>query len=265
MSSAITSHSAPLIQAQHISLTFDGKNILDNVSLNIQPHDFITIVGPNGAGKSTLLKVLMGFTRPTAGTVQQRAGLRIGYVPQKLSIDKTIPITTQRFLTLRKKVQADTLARVVEQTGIAPHLDKALHKLSGGELQRVLLCRALLDEPDLLILDEPAQNLDISGQLAFYEQLNRIYEQQPLSILMVSHDLHLVMSCTRQVICLFHHICCSGEPQSVTQDPEFQKLFGEGMANMMALYHHQHNHTHVHTHTHTNSDSHQHEECCNHG
>lgn len=246
MPPATAKPASALIQAQNVSLTINGKNILDDISLDIKERDFITIVGPNGAGKSTLLKVLMGFTHPTTGSVQQREGTRIGYVPQKLSIDKTIPITTQRFLTLRKKVHATTLKRVVEQTGITPQLHKPLHSLSGGELQRVLLCRALLDEPDLLILDEPAQNLDISGQLAFYEQLNQIYQQQRLSILMVSHDLHLVMSCTRQVICLFHHICCSGEPQSVTQDPEFQKLFGKDMANMMALYHHQHNHTHTH-------------------
>ena len=124
-------------------------------------------------------------------------------------------------------------------------MNKPLHVLSGGELQRVLLARSLLGEPELLVLDEPAQNLDISGQLEFYKLLEKIYLERPLSILMVSHDLHMVMATTKQVVCLFHHICCSGEPQAVTKDPEFISLFGKDMANMMAVYQHSHNHSHA--------------------
>lgn len=253
---------APLIQAHEVSLTRSRKNILDNVSLTVNERDFITIVGPNGAGKSTLLKVIMGFIQPTSGSIHRHSTLRTSYVPQKASVDRTIPIRTRRFLTLRKATDASALERMAEQTGIGSLLDKPLHSLSGGEMQRVLLCRALLSEPDLLIMDEPAQNLDISGQLAFYQLLDSIYRQQNISILMVSHDLHLVMSCTRKVVCLFHHICCSGEPHSITQDPEFQKLFGQSMAGMLALYQHQHDHSHTDTST---AHQHSHGGHCQHG
>lgn len=249
----------PLIQARNISLNRENKNILDDVSLTVNTHDFITIVGPNGAGKSTLLKVIMGLIQPCTGSIQRRSGLRTGYVPQKAIPDRTIPISTRRFLSLRQNADRDTLEQTAGQTGIAPLLEKSLHTLSGGEMQRVLLCRALLHKPDLLIMDEPAQNLDISGQLAFYRQLDSIYRQQGISILMVSHDLHLVMSCTRTVVCLFHHICCTGEPQNITRDPEFRKLFGNSMAGMLALYQHQHNHTHG------DSDGHSDREPCKHG
>lgn len=249
----------PLIQAQAVSLTRGGKNILDKVSLTINAHDFITIVGPNGAGKSTLLKVIMGLIQPCTGSVQRRSNLRTGYVPQKAMVDRTIPISTRRFLSLRQNAERQILEQTAEQTGISPLMEKSLHTLSGGEMQRVLLCRALLHNPDLLIMDEPAQNLDISGQLAFYRQLDSIYRQRRISILMVSHDLHLVMSCTRKVICLYHHICCTGEPQNITRDPEFRKLFGNSMAGMLALYQHQHNHTHG------DSDGHSDREPCKHG
>lgn len=234
----------PLIEARDISVVKQGKHILENVSINIGKHDFITIVGPNGAGKSMLLKCLMLFYRPDSGTVKQKNNLKIGYVPQRLLPEHTMPITVKRFLTLRKKVEASSLQRTVEETNIAEVLHKQLSVLSGGELQRVLLARSLLNDPELLVLDEPAQNLDISGQLSFYKLLERIYQERSLSILMVSHDLHMVMASTKQVVCLFHHVCCAGEPQVVTKDPEFISLFGNDMADMMAVYQHSHNHTH---------------------
>jgi zinc transport system ATP-binding protein len=234
-----------LIRASHLSLTRQGKDILSDVSLSVMPHDFITIVGPNGAGKSMLLKCMMGFIVPDAGTVTRHPALKIGYVPQRLTPDHTMPISVARFLRLRKRADVSALQIVAEETGIVQILDKPLHVLSGGELQRTLLARALLDSPTLLILDEPAQNLDISSQLAFYKLLERVYAERSISILMVSHDLHMVMASTKKVVCLFHHICCSGEPHVVTQDPEFIALFGADMARMMAVY--QHEHSHVHT------------------
>lgn len=233
-----------LITARDISVSRQGRTILRDVSIDIGVRDFITIIGPNGAGKSMFLKCLMGFYRPDSGGVQCKDGLKTGYVPQRLAPDNTMPIKAGRFITLRKKAGAETLERATKEAGAYHLLDRQLYTLSGGELQRVLLARALLDDPQLLILDEPAQNMDISGQLAFYKLLERIYEEREISILMVSHDLHMVMASTKRVICLFHHICCSGAPHMVAKDPEFISLFGNDMSQMLAIYHHEHSHTH---------------------
>lgn len=243
-----------LLSARHVSVYRDGKTILEDVSLSIGEKDFITIIGPNGAGKSMLLKCMMGLFDPSEGRIERRANLKIGYVPQRLVADHTVPIRVRRFLSLRKKAAKDDLQHVAAETGITEFLDKPLHVLSGGELQRVLLARALLDNPDLLVLDEPAQNLDVTGQLAFYKLIEKIYAERDVSILMVSHDLHLVMSSTREVVCLYHHICCHGEPHMVTRDPEFISLFGDDMARLMAVYNHSHNHDHTHDHAPPHAD-----------
>ncbi|WP_373088647.1 ATP-binding cassette domain-containing protein [Sneathiella sp.] len=252
-----------LLSARHIGVVREGRSILTDVSLSVGKSDFITIIGPNGAGKSMLLKCMMGFYRPDEGEIIRRKGLKIGYVPQQLVADHTIPILTRRFLTLRKKASKSAVAEVAGETAITDILDKPLHVLSGGELQRVLLARALLDDPELLVLDEPAQNLDVTGQLAFYKLLDRIYADRKVSILMVSHDLHLVMSSTREVVCLYHHVCCSGKPHMVARDPEFISLFGEDMARLMAVYNHSHDHNHTHDHNlgdgHSDSDGHSHD------
>lgn len=237
-----------LLIAQNITITKDKQKILNDVSLTIKKNDFITIIGPNGAGKSMLLKCLMGFYPPTQGKIYKNKTLQIGYVPQKLYSDATLPITVLSFLMLSKHtISPPALHAIIEETQIAPFLKKQLHILSGGQLQRVLLARSLLCNPHILILDEPAQNLDISGQLAFYKLLSDIYQRRNLSILMVSHDLHMVMASSKQVICLYHHICCSGTPSMVTKDPEFIALFGTDMAKMLAIYQHNHDHNHDHT------------------
>jgi len=246
----MSSSETALIAADRLSITRQGRSILQDVSLEVGAGDFITIVGPNGAGKTMLLKAMMGLERIDSGAVTRRPGLRIGYVPQRLVADATIPLSVRHFLQLRTRVSAPTLERAAEETGITAHLDCPLHVLSGGELQRVLLARALLGRPDVLILDEPAQNLDVGGQLGFYKLLERLYREHGLTILMVSHDLHLVMASTKKVVCLFHHICCSGEPHVVTRDPEFIALFGDDMARLMAVYHHEHHHEHEEGHTH---------------
>ncbi|MEK9693596.1 MAG: ATP-binding cassette domain-containing protein [Rhodospirillaceae bacterium] len=235
-----------LITASNITVNRGETKILDNVSLTIGESEFITILGPNGGGKSMLLKCLMGFYIPDNGTITRKRHLRIGYVPQQFTSEQTMPISVGQFLRLRKKVSAEELETITAETNIEALVNKPLNTLSGGELQRILVARALIGAPDLLILDEPAQNLDISGQLAFYKLLSEIYEKRSFSILMVSHDLHMVMATTKKVICLFHHICCSGEPQVVTKDPEFITLFGNDMAEMMAVYQHGHNHSHAH-------------------
>lgn len=232
-----------LIETEALNVALAGVDVLQNISVTVDKNDFVTIVGPNGAGKSMLLKCLMGFYRPDSGHIWRRPELRIGYVPQKLFPDYAMPITTKRFLGLRKRANESTLLKIAEETGVTSILGSPLHALSGGELQRALITRALLDDPELLVLDEPAQNLDISGQLRFYQLLEQIYRERELAILMVSHDLHMVMASTKRVICLFHRVCCSGTPHTVTQDPEFTSLFGEDMAKMLSVYRHAHHET----------------------
>jgi zinc transport system ATP-binding protein len=227
-----------LISAKDISVIRQGKAVLDKVSLDINPGGFTTVVGPNGAGKTTLLKTVMGLVPCDGGTIRRRADLRIGYVPQRLDTDQAMPMTAKRFLTLRKKTKAAELETVIAETGTAGLLARALHELSGGEMQRLLMARALLGNPDLLVLDEPAQNLDVSGQLSLYALVDKIYAQRRLAVLMVSHDLHLVMSSTRHVVCLYHHISCQGQPRTITRDPAFRSVFGDDMARLMAVYAH---------------------------
>jgi zinc transport system ATP-binding protein len=233
-----------LIQAKDLCVKRHNKNILENVFVNVKKNDFITIIGPNGAGKSVLLECLMGSFVPDRGEIIKKNNLSVGYIPQNFNPESSMPISVKRFLTLKKKFTPQELINIASETNISEILEKNLSDLSGGELQKVLLARSLLDEPELLILDEPAQNLDIKNQLNFYNLLNSIYKNRELSILMVSHDLHMVMSSTKQVICLYHHICCSGEPQTVAKDPEFISLFGNDMAKMMSVYQHTHNHSH---------------------
>ena len=233
-----------LIQAEDLCVTRHNKNILENVFIDIKKKDFVTIVGPNGAGKSILLECLIGSFLPDKGKITKNNNLSIGYIPQNFSPESSMPISVERFLTLKKKSSADELISISKETNISGILEKNLSNLSGGELQKVLLARSLLNKPELLILDEPAQNLDIKNQLNFYNLVNRIYKNRDLSILMVSHDLHMVMSSTKKVICLYHHICCSGTPQIITKDPEFISLFGNDMAKMMSIYQHTHDHAH---------------------
>lgn len=240
-----------LLNISDVHVVRNKIKILSNISFQINNHDFITIIGPNGAGKSMLLKCLIGFYPPSSGQIIRHHDLKIGYVPQRLSVENTLPIKVKKFLRLNKSLSSNEFHNVIHETQIDTLLDKQMFVLSGGEMQRVLLARALMGNPNLLVLDEPAQNLDLIGQVYFYKLLEKIYNQRNISILMVSHDLHLVMSCTKTVICLYNHICCSGTPQSVAKDPEFISLFGTDMSNMMSIYHHHHNHTHHDNDTHT--------------
>ena len=242
--------SEPLIEATELCVRRHGGLVLDKVSLTLGERDFITLIGPNGAGKSVLLRNLLKLESPNSGTVKHRQGIRIGYVPERFQIDPTLPMPVRRFLTLNNNQSAEAVEALALEANCGGLLDKPLANLSGGELQRVLLARALSGNPHVLMLDEPAQNLDVSGQLQFYQLIDALYEKRNLSVLMVSHDLHMVMSSTRQVVCLYHHICCSGAPDSVARDPEFVQMFGAEMAQMMAVYQHSHAHDHTHDHEH---------------
>jgi zinc transport system ATP-binding protein len=235
-----------LISAKNVSVLKNQKSILENIDIQINKKDFITIIGPNGAGKTMLLKCLMGFYKPTSGMIERKEKLKIGYMPQSINVINTMPMTVKGFITVKKKYDDVSLHKVITEVNLGEIVNKQLSVLSGGEMQRVLLARSLLNNPDLLILDEPAQNLDISGQLNFYKLIQEIYSKRDISILMISHDLHLVMVSTKKVLCLYKHICFSGAPQQIAKDPEFLSMFGKDMANMMSIYQHSHDHDHDH-------------------
>jgi len=237
-----------LISATNVSVLKNQKSILKNIDIKINKNDFITIIGPNGAGKTMLLKCLMGFYKPNFGEIQKKDKLKIGYMPQSINIINTMPMMVKNFITVRKKYDDISFKQVISEVDISQLVNKQLSVLSGGEMQRVLLARSLLNNPDLLVLDEPAQNLDISGQLSFYKLIQEIYFKRNISILMVSHDLHLVMVSTKKVLCLSNHICCSGKPQQVAKDPEFISMFGKDMANMMAVYQHTNHRSNIDNH-----------------
>lgn len=242
-----------LIAADGIDLRFGGQRVLHGVTLRVARGEIVTIVGPNGSGKSTLLRVLIGALRPSAGRVVRQAGLRLGYVPQRLHIDPTLPITVRRFLDLPVRVAEDLAAAALQRAGVAGTGRRQMADLSGGQFQRVLLARALLAAPDLLILDEPTQGLDQPGSAAFYRQIEQVRDATGCAILMVSHELHVVMSASDRVICLNGHICCEGTPEHVSAAPEYRALFGAGTGGALALYRHDHDH-----HDHDHPDHHHH-------
>ncbi len=233
-----------LISANNVSLKHNTKSVLDNVSFDIKAGEFITLIGPNGAGKSSLIKILLGLIKPDSGSIKKSKNIRLGYTPQKFIPNEFIPISVIDFLKLNQKTSIDFLLKISKLTGIEALLNSPLKDLSGGEMQRVLLARALLSKPNILILDEPAQNLDVNGQMHLYKLIQDIHQQQECAILMVSHDLHRVMKESTQVLCLYHHICCMGQPESILQDSSFNDLFADQMDELMATYEHHHNHCH---------------------
>ena len=235
-----------LITAQNISLNHQGKKILDDVSFSLNPGEFITLIGPNGAGKSSLIKVLLGLIKQDSGKVKRSKSIRLGYTPQLFTPNPFIPISVVDFLTLNQKVEKSFIDATAETTGVTTLLNLPLKDLSGGELQKVLLTRALMNKPNVLILDEPAQNLDVDGQMQLYKLIQEIHQTQNCAVLMVSHDLHRVMKESTQVLCLYHHICCKGHPEAILKDEQFNDLFADQMTELMATYEHHHNHHHEH-------------------
>lgn len=247
-----------LLRAENVSLRFGDLAVLDGVSLDIAPGEIVTLVGPNGSGKSSLVKVLTGTLTPGTGRVWRKPGLRLGYVPQKLALDASLPMPVLRFLNLPTRRDPDRIREVMEETGITGLGDRQLAALSGGQLQRTLLARALLGAPELLILDEPTTGLDQPGEAAFYRQLEDLRDRLGIAVFMVSHDLHVVMSASDRVICLNHHVCCEGTPRVVRDAPEYRALFGEGTRGALALYQHHHDHDHDHDHAHDHEGAHDH-------
>jgi zinc transport system ATP-binding protein len=247
-----------LLAASHICVRFGAEEVLHDVSLTLAPGEIVTILGPNGSGKSTLLRALLGIVPVAEGRIQRQPGLRLGYVPQRLMIDRTMPMTVRRFLSLPTRVSDLAAAEVLARTGMAGHEADQMTQLSGGQLQRVLLARALLGKPQVLMLDEPTQGLDQPGEAAFYRLIEEVRRDTGAAILMVSHDLHVVMAASDRVICLNGHICCEGTPRVVSNAPEYRALFGLGTQGALALYRHEHDHDHAagDTHHHHHHDHH---------
>ncbi len=232
-----------LMTLNSVSYVVQDRSILDKVSLTLIPKEIVTIIGPNGAGKSTLVKLLLGLIKPTSGQFERRANLNIGYVPQKLSLDVTLPMKVSRFLSLAQ-VNKNQRYEALDFLNIRHLAGRQIHKLSGGELQRVLLARAIARKPDVLVLDEPLQGVDVTGQIELYRLIASMREKLGCAIVMVSHDLHLVMAQTDSVICLNQHVCCHGQPENVSQHPEYLKLFGQRAVDDIAVYQHHHDHHH---------------------
>lgn len=235
----------PLLEMRGIGKTFDGETVLDHVDLAVARGEIVTLIGPNGSGKSTLAKIAIGLLDPDEGTVQRAPGLRVGYVPQRLTIDRTLPLSVSRFMSLEAHHDRRTILAALEALDAADVVDKPMQALSGGETQRVLLARAALNEPDILILDEPAQAVDHRGQAEVYAHIRELRDRLGCGVLVISHDLHLVMSATDHVVCLNHHVCCTGQPEAIRRDPAFLELFGRSAAAELAIYTHHHDHDHA--------------------
>ncbi|MDS4071430.1 MAG: zinc ABC transporter ATP-binding protein ZnuC [Candidatus Competibacter sp.] len=234
----------PLLSVENIDFAIRGNPILRDVSLRVAGGEIVALIGPNGAGKSTLVRIVLGLLRPDRGRVRLKSGLRVGYMPQRLAVDDTLPLTVRRFITLGTRAPRERVRAALAEVGAAHVLDAPVQAISGGELQRVLLARALLREPDLLVLDEPVQGVDLNGQYELYDLIGGLRRRRGCGILMVSHELYLVMAATDHVICLNRHVCCSGHPDHVARDPAYLSLFGLDGARSLAFYHHHHNHRH---------------------
>ncbi len=249
-----------LVDVQNLSIRYGARTVLSHVSLSIEPGEIVTIVGPNGSGKTSLLRAIIGAVKPSQGRVMRNAGVRLGYVPQRLHIDPTLPITVARFLRLPGGVSPSAIDDALKAAGV-PNLSGAqMSQLSGGQFQRVLLARALIEKPDLLLLDEATQGLDQPGSAAFYRQIEQVRRETGCAVLMISHELHVVMSASDRVVCLNGHVCCEGTPEVVASAPEYRALFGSGTMGALALYRHDHDHAHDHGHVHGEGHKHDHTE-----
>ena len=230
---------------KNLSKTYDnGNQALKGIDLNVEAGDFYALLGPNGAGKTTLIRAILGLLPHQEGRVERAPDLVIGYMPQRLTLDPVLPLTVRRFLRMAARAGRSEMVTVLGEVGVPQLLESQVQTLSGGEFQRVLLARALLRNPDLLVLDEPAQQVDFQGQIDMFELIENVRRSRGCGVLIVSHDLHMVMRATDRVLCLNGHICCSGAPEAVSAHPEYVALFGPRAAESVALYHHHHRHAH---------------------
>lgn len=236
--------SPSLVRLFNAGLNRGGKWLVRDVDFAVSPGEIVTLIGPNGSGKSTTAKMALGILTPTEGRAERRPDLRVGYVPQRLTVDWTLPLTVHRFLSLTGKVADNEGLAALKRTGIAHLAEAEVRNLSGGEFQRALLARAIARKPDLLVLDEPVQGVDYTGEAALYELISEIRRELGCGILLISHDLHVVMAQTDNVVCLNGHVCCQGSPIAVANSPEYRQLFG-ARSGSFAIYEHHHDHAHL--------------------
>ncbi|WP_068315461.1 zinc ABC transporter ATP-binding protein ZnuC [Polycladidibacter hongkongensis] len=234
-----------LVSLDDIGVHRSGRWLVRNVSFDIKRGEIVSLIGPNGAGKSTCARVALGVMAANEGRVSRSARLKVGYVPQKLALDWTLPLSVERLMRLTERPSSQQIAAALERTGIAGMEKAPVQGLSGGEFQRALLARALLRSPNLLVLDEPVQGVDYGGELALYDLILQLREELDCGVLMISHDLHVVMAQTDSVVCLNGHVCCRGAPATVSGSQEFQQIFGEQAMASLALYQHNHDHQHL--------------------
>ncbi|HBS49328.1 MAG TPA: zinc ABC transporter ATP-binding protein ZnuC [Rhodobacteraceae bacterium] len=237
-----------LMDVDHLSVSYGATRALRDVSLQVEPGEIVTIVGPNGSGKTTLLRAIVGAVAPTSGRIARAPGLVVGYLPQRLHIDPTLPITVERFLRLPGGASRSEIAAALARSRVTDLSKRQMSELSGGQLQRVLLARALVAKPGLLLLDEPTAGLDQPGSAAFYVLIDEVRRETGCAVLMISHELHVVMAASDRVVCLNGHVCCHGTPEHVSSAPEYRALFGTGTRGALALYRHEHDHSHDHGH-----------------
>ena len=232
-----------LVKLKDAGFQVNDKWLVKGVSLQVEKGKIVTLIGPNGSGKSTTAKIALGIYKKIDGSVEKYTD-KIGYVPQKISIDWTLPLRVNDFMVLTENLNEKTINDALSLTGVSHLKDKNLGDLSGGEFQRVLLARAISKKPDLLVLDEPVQGVDFTGEIALYELIKKISDTLNCGILLISHDLHTVMSATDHVVCLNGHVCCSGSPSDVARNNEYKALFGEQASQTLSIYEHKHDHVH---------------------
>jgi zinc transport system ATP-binding protein len=232
-----------IVKLEDISINFDEQKILEHINFSVKEGEIITIIGPNGSGKTTLAKIILGLIKPTSGNIWVKEHIKVGYMPQKISIDKQLPLTIERFLHLTG-ANTELVNKAAEEIGISYIMKKQVHDISGGEMQRVMLARSILFSPSILVLDEPIQGVDITGQIEFYELIAKIRNSKKISIIMISHDLYMVMKATDHVLCLNKHICCHGTPEDISKHPYYIEAFGSQALGTLALYSHHHDHKH---------------------
>ena len=234
-----------LVKLDNVGISINDKWLVKGVSLQVEKNKIVTLIGPNGSGKSTTAKIALGIYKKIQGKVEKYTN-KVGYVPQKISIDWTLPLRVKDFMTLTESLENETITEALSLTGVIHLKEKNLSDLSGGEFQRVLLARAISKKPELLVLDEPVQGVDFTGEIALYELIKKICDELNCGILLISHDLHTVMTATDHVVCLNGHVCCSGSPIDVAKNNEYKALFGEQAAQTLSIYEHKHDHVHSH-------------------
>ena len=239
----MSSENSTLVKLNNAGFKQNDKWLVEGVSLTVEKGKIVTLIGPNGSGKSTTAKIALGIYKNIEGSVEKYTN-KVGYVPQKISIDWTLPLRVYDFMLLTENIKEEAIDEALTLTGVIHLKNKNLGNLSGGEFQRVLIARAIAKKPDLLVLDEPVQGVDFKGEIALYELIKTISDKLNCGILLISHDLHVVMSATDYVVCLNGHVCCSGTPQAVANNNKYKELFGDRASTILSVYEHRHDHTH---------------------